>query len=223
MRPRWVRQMRALLLKDLRLELRTRETLVAMVLFSVLAIFLLQFAFQRSESDLTRFAGGLLWVVLAFTSVLGVGRSYVAERDQGVLDGLLVSPVSRLVLISAKAIAIFLYLVAVEVVVVPLVGIFFVKGPYFSELGWILLVCRHRHPGQPDRGARAPRPGSGAAAARDLPALSRSGRDRRIGCHTRHHGRVERPRGVPGVLPVPPGICGNLRRCHVCDLRSGLR
>jgi len=141
MRPRWARQMRALLLKDLRLELRTRETLVAMVLFSVLAIFLLQFAFQRSESDLTRFAGGLLWVVLAFTSVLGVGRSYVAERDQGVLDGLLVSPVSRLVLISAKAIAIFLYLVAVEVVVVPLVGIFFVKGPYFSELGWILLVC----------------------------------------------------------------------------------
>jgi heme exporter protein B len=137
----WARQLRALVLKDLRLELRTRDTLAAMVLFSLLAMILLQFAFGRVESDLTRFAGGLLWVVLALTAVLGVGRSYVAEREQGVLDGLLAAPVSRLVLIGAKALAIAGYLVAVEVVAVPLVGIFFVRGPFFSELGWIVLVC----------------------------------------------------------------------------------
>ncbi|MEW6581534.1 MAG: heme exporter protein CcmB [Actinomycetota bacterium] len=137
----WTRQMRALLLKDLRLELRTRDTLVAMLLFAVLAMLVLQFAFQRVESDLTRFAAGVLWVVMALTSILGVGRSYVAEREQGVLDGLLVAPVSRLVMITAKALAIVAYLAAVEVAVVPMVGVFFVKGPYFSEIGWLILVC----------------------------------------------------------------------------------
>lgn len=141
MTPRWTAQMRALLMKDLRLELRTRDTLVAMVLFSVLAMLVLQFAFQRVEDDLTLFAGGLMWVVVALTAVLGVGRSYVAEREQGVLDGLLVAPVSRLVLMTAKAISIVLYLAALEVIVVPLVGVFFVKGPYFGDLGWIALVC----------------------------------------------------------------------------------
>jgi len=141
MTPRWTTQMRALLMKDLRLELRTRDTLVAMVLFSVLAMLVLQFAFQRVQDNLTLFAGGLMWVVVALTAVLGVGRSYVAEREQGVLDGLLVAPVSRLVLMTAKAISIVVYLLALEVIVVPLVGIFFVKGPYFGDLGWIALVC----------------------------------------------------------------------------------
>jgi heme exporter protein B len=133
--------MRALLLKDLRLELRTRDTLVAMVLFSVLAMLVLQFAFQRVEDNLTPFAGGLMWVVLALTAILGVGRSYVAERDQGVLDGLLVAPVSRLVLMTAKAISIVVYLFALEVIVVPLIGVFFVQGSYFSDLGFIAIVC----------------------------------------------------------------------------------
>jgi heme exporter protein B len=139
--PRWTAQMWALLKKDLRLELRTRDTLIAMVLFSVLAMLVLQFAFQRVEDNLTQFAGGLMWVVLALTAVLGVGRSYVAERDQGVLDGLLVAPVSRLVLMTAKAISIVVYLLALEVIVVPLIGVFFVKGPYFADLGWIALAC----------------------------------------------------------------------------------
>lgn len=141
MTPRWTTQMRALLVKDLRLELRTKDTLVAMVLFSVLAMLVLQFAFQRVEDNLTLFAGGLMWVVIALTAVLGVGRSYVAEREQGVLDGLLVAPVSRLVLMTAKAVSIVVYLLALEVIVVPLVGVFFVKGPYFGDLGWIALVC----------------------------------------------------------------------------------
>lgn len=139
--PSWPRQMKALLLKDLRLELRTREIVVAMVLFAVLAMVIFQFGFGTRDEDLTRFAGGLLWVTLAFTAVLGVGRSYVAEREQRVLDGLLVAPVSRLVLMSAKAIAIVAYLLAVEVIVVPLLGVFFVKGPFAADIGWIMLVC----------------------------------------------------------------------------------
>ena len=72
----------ALVRKDLRLELRTRETIVAMVLFAIVMLAILQFGFGTRDDDLTRFVGGLMWVTLAFTAVLGVGRSYVAEREQ---------------------------------------------------------------------------------------------------------------------------------------------
>ncbi len=137
----WPRQLRALVLKDLRLELRTRDTAVTMTLFVVIAMVILQFGFGTREADLTRFAGGLLWVPLAFAAVLGVGRSYVAEREQRVLDGLLVAPVSRLVMLAARAIAIVGYMLAVQVVAVPLLGIFFVRGPYWGDLGWLFLAC----------------------------------------------------------------------------------
>ena len=135
------RQLAALVRKDLRLELRTRETIVAMVLFAIVMMAILQFGFGTRDDDLTRFVGGLMWVTLAFTAVLGVGRSYVAEREQRVLDGLLVSPVPRVVMLGAKAIAIFLYMTAVEVIVIPLVGVFFVQGPYWDAIGWIAIAA----------------------------------------------------------------------------------
>jgi heme exporter protein B len=140
-RPAWTRQLRALLLKDLRLELRTRDTAVAMVLFAVLAMLIFQFAFGNRGDDLTPYAGGILWATLSLTAVLGVGRSWVPEREQGVLDGILSAPVPRLVLMASKTGAIYAYLLAVEIVAVPLVAIFFVRGSVAGDLGLIALTC----------------------------------------------------------------------------------
>ncbi len=141
MRPSWPTQLKALVLKDLRLELRTRETAIAMMLFVVIAMVILQFGFDVGDRELGQFIGGLLWVPLAFAAVLGVGRSYVAEREQRVLDALLVAPVSRFVMLLARAIAIVGYLLAVQVVAIPLAGIFFVRGEYWSDIGWIFLAA----------------------------------------------------------------------------------
>jgi heme exporter protein B len=135
------RQLGALLLKDLRLELRTRETALAMILFSVVAMITFQFGFGLRADETTPLAGGILWTTLALAAVLGVGRSWVPEREQGVLDGLLLAPVSRTLLIAARAISIVVYLVAVEVVAVPLVALFFVDGPVLGDLALIALVC----------------------------------------------------------------------------------
>jgi heme exporter protein B len=135
------RQMRALLLKDLRLELRTRDTLVAMLLFAVVVMLIFQFALGARDDDLSPGAGGIMWATLALTAVLGVGRSWVPEREQRVLDGILSAPVPRLVLLVAKAGAIYAYLLAVEIVVVPLTSLFFVRSPDVADLGLILVVC----------------------------------------------------------------------------------
>lgn len=141
MSPRTLRQFRALLLKDLRLELRTRDTAIAMLLFSVISMVIFQFAVGTRTEETTPFAGGILWATIALTAVLGVSRTYVPEREQRVLDALLVAPVPRMVLMTSKAVAIVLYLLAVEIIAVPLVGIFFVEGSFAQDLPLILVTC----------------------------------------------------------------------------------
>ncbi len=148
------RQFTALVGKDLRLELRTRQTIVAMLLFSALLMLLFQFGFGSRVSDLntpdglpaqvaniTPFSGGILWATMALTAVLAVGRAWVPEREQRVLDALLTAPVSRSVLMAAKAVSLYLHLLAVELVVVPMTWLFFVRDAEPLALLLIAGVC----------------------------------------------------------------------------------
>src|SRR3954468_5569243 len=111
------RAVEALVRKDLRLELRTRESVPAMVLFSLGAFVLFHFALRRDdvEGDL---AAGILWVTLLFAAVLGMNRLFVTEREEGGFDGFLLAPVDRTALFVAKAAVLFAFLVLVEVAVV---------------------------------------------------------------------------------------------------------
>jgi len=108
----------ALVRKDLRLELRTRESVPAMALFSVTTFVVFHFGLDRSSvaGDL---ASGVLWVTLLFAAMLGINRLFVAEREQGGFDGFLLAPVDRTALLISKALALFAFLVAVELVAVP--------------------------------------------------------------------------------------------------------
>ena len=108
----------ALLRKDLLLELRTRESVPAMALFSVTTLVVFHFGLDRASvsGDL---AAGVLWVTVLLAAMLGVHRLFVAEREQGGFEGFLLAPVDRSALLIAKAAALFAYLVAVEIVAVP--------------------------------------------------------------------------------------------------------
>jgi len=112
----------ALLRKDLLLELRTKESVPAMALFSVTTMVVFHFGLDRASlsGDL---AAGVLWVTLLLAAMLGVNRLFVAEREQGGFDGFLLAPVDRSAMLIAKAAALFAYLVAVEVVAVPAFGV----------------------------------------------------------------------------------------------------
>ena len=141
MSPRSRRQYAALLRKDLRLEFRTRETVVAMGLFSLVVIILFQFTVGSRIGDMRAIAGSIMWATLALGAVLGVGRTWVPEREQRVLDAILVAPVSRLVLLCARATALVIFLLGVQVVVVPLTAIFFVNGTSAVNLLLVAGVC----------------------------------------------------------------------------------
>ena len=113
-----IRTAGAILRKDLAIELRTRESVPAMVLFTVTVFVLFHFGLDRDtlEGDL---ATGVIWVTLLLATVLAVNRLYVAERDQGGFTAILLAPIDRTALWLAKATALFLYLVALELVALP--------------------------------------------------------------------------------------------------------
>jgi heme exporter protein B len=109
---------RAILRKDLRIELRTKESVPAMTLFTVTVYVLFHFGLDRDTLD-GSLAAGVLWVTLLLAAVIGVSRLFAVEREQGGIDGLLLAPVDRTALFLAKAAALFLFLCAVELVAVP--------------------------------------------------------------------------------------------------------
>jgi heme exporter protein B len=113
-----VRTALAVLRKDLLLELRTFETVPAMVLFSIVTFVIFHFGLNRATIE-GQLAGGVLTVTLLFAAMLGINRLFVSEREQGGFDAFLLAPVDRTALLIAKAAALLIFLVALEVVAVP--------------------------------------------------------------------------------------------------------
>lgn len=114
------RQVTAILWKDLRCELRAKQTWSAMGLFALLVLVVFNFAFDLRVEQLAAVAPGVLWIAFVFASLLGLGRTMTAERDQGAMDRLLLCPVDRKAIYVAKLLGNVLFIGVVEVVAVPL-------------------------------------------------------------------------------------------------------
>jgi len=113
----------ALARKDLLLELRARDTLPAMLLFVAAALVIFHFALPSGAGELAGL--GLLWVAIVFTALLGLARAFVAEREQDVLDGLVLAPSDRSAIWFGKALAALTFLAFAELVALPLFALFF--------------------------------------------------------------------------------------------------
>jgi heme exporter protein B len=129
----------ALVRKDLRLELRTRESVPAMLLFSLSTFVLFHFGLDRDTLD-GDLAAGVLWVTVLFAAVLGINRLFVAEREEGGFDGFLLAPVDRSSLLVAKALVLFSFLVVVELAVVPAFALLLLGPPLTQALPALIAV-----------------------------------------------------------------------------------
>jgi heme exporter protein B len=135
------RQFMAILRKDLIRELRTREMLISMILFVLLAMVIFHYAFTVKEgADLTFFTGGMLWVTFIFAMLLGLNRSFAQEKDERCLDGLLLCPVDRVTIFLAKTAGNLIFLLIIQVVAVPIFTLFFVERSYAGDLLQFLVV-----------------------------------------------------------------------------------
>jgi heme exporter protein B len=124
----YLRDSAALARKDLLLELRAKDTLPAMLLFVVATLVVFRFALPGDASD--RVATGLLWVAILFTALLALTRAFVPEREQRVLDALVLAPIDRSTIWIGKSVAVLGFLLAAELVALPAFWIF------FDPLGW---------------------------------------------------------------------------------------
>ena len=129
----------ALVRKDLRMELRTRESVPSMFLFSLSTFVLFRFGLDREtlSGDL---ASGVLWVTLLFAAVLGMNRLFVAEREEGGFDAFLLAPVDRTSLFVAKAAVLFGFLVAVEIAAIPVFAVLLLGPSPFQALPGLLAI-----------------------------------------------------------------------------------
>jgi heme exporter protein B len=122
---RFLGQLRTLIWKDLLVEARGRETVLAGAVFALLVLVIFNFAFDLRVENVAAVAPGILWVTITFVGVLSLGRAFARERDRRTLDGLLLAPVDRSALYLAKVLTSIASMLVVEVVALPVfVGLF---------------------------------------------------------------------------------------------------
>ncbi len=122
---RYLKTILHILRKDIRVEWRGRQGMPVMLVFSLLIVFLFNFALQLSPDLQAGLAAGLLWVSLAFASTLGLNRSVSLERENSALDGLLLAPVDRSAIFFGKSLSNFLFTALVAMVLLPVFSLFY--------------------------------------------------------------------------------------------------
>ena len=132
-------QIGAILGKDLLLELRTRQALFTMTLFSVLTVMLLAFAFEPSGKEVKLIGPGLLWIAFAFSGTIGLEHTLSLEREMGGMEGLLLAPMDRGVIYIAKLAANTLFMFLAEIITLPFFVVFF-NADILSFLPDLLLL-----------------------------------------------------------------------------------
>jgi heme exporter protein B len=110
--------------KDLTLELRSRERVVAMAVFAMLVAVVFSFALDPTVRA-RGIAGAMVWVTVLFAGTLGLGRSFALEREHDALQGLLLAPVDRGAVFLGKFIANLAIVLGVELVIFPVYALFF--------------------------------------------------------------------------------------------------
>jgi len=133
------RQIAVIAAKDLRAELRTKEAINGSLAFSLVILLLFSFAFDPTGDTTREISGGLLWIVFAFAGTLILNRSFARELPNDCLDALIAAPISGAALFLGKAIANYVLLLAMELVSLPIFGIFY-NVRWTAQLPELLLV-----------------------------------------------------------------------------------
>ena len=118
--------------KDLLIEARSREILFTTLFFAVSCVLVFAFGFVREGKPVQDAAAGILWISIAFSGTLALGRAFERERQSETLRALMMAPIDRPALYVGKLLGVLMLLGTVEVVVVPLVAVMF-QAPLFRH------------------------------------------------------------------------------------------
>jgi heme exporter protein B len=122
---RFVVVTRATLTKDLRLEWRSKDAINSMLFFALLVVVVFSISFDPNAEESRQIAGGLVWVAFLFAAVIALNQTWAREVRNQVLDAYRVSPASANSLFLAKALGNFIFVAAIEALMIPLFVIFY--------------------------------------------------------------------------------------------------
>jgi heme exporter protein B len=118
-------QVAAIVWKDFITELKTRELFSSMFIFALLVIIIFVFSVNLSIVGAREIGPGVLWVAFLFAGTIGLNRSFMLEKENGCLQGLLLAPLDRTALYFGKLVSNFVFLLIMEAFILPLFMIFF--------------------------------------------------------------------------------------------------
>ncbi len=119
------RKVIAITWKDALSEMRTREIVFSVLVFTLLVIVIFNFAFGANQETMVLVAPGILWVTFAFAGVLSLNRSFILEKEEGCLEGLMVAPISREVIYIGKMLGSLLFMLIIEAIALPIFAFLF--------------------------------------------------------------------------------------------------
>jgi heme exporter protein B len=140
------RKVWAITRKDIISEFRAREIIVSVLVFVLLVIIIFNFAFGAANEVMKAAAPGMIWVTFAFAGVLSLNRSFIMEKEEGCLEGIMVSPISRDVIYAGKMLSSLVFMLVVEAIALPIFAFLFnlnvlsieiVTITFLSTLGFV--------------------------------------------------------------------------------------
>lgn len=126
--------------KDLKVERRSREMLSSMLVFALLSVILFVFSFELSAGLQKATFAGTLWISLCFAGTLGLTRSFSLERENNSLAALLLSPLDRSTIYFGKALANWVFMLVLAVILTPVAAFFFNLNPFRWVLPGVILL-----------------------------------------------------------------------------------
>lgn len=138
--PSFLRAVAAITWKDLAAELRSRELLSAMLVFSLLVILIFNFALELDITTRRSVTAGVLWTTFAFAGTLGLNRSMAVEKDRGCLDGLLLAPVDRSAIYFGKVLSNLIFMLVVVAIVLPVYSVLYNINLFLPGLLLVILL-----------------------------------------------------------------------------------
>ncbi len=126
--------------KDTLSEMRTREIVFSVLVFTLLVIVIFNFAFGANQETMALVAPGILWVTFAFAGVLSLNHSFIPEKEEGCLEGLMVCPMSREVIYVGKMLGSLLFMLIIEAIALPIFAFLFNLAVFSLQLIVIIVL-----------------------------------------------------------------------------------
>ena len=125
--------------KDLSNEIKTKQTIGMMVIFSSLVVLIFSFAFDPTNNMVKAVIPGLVWLITVFSGILGLNRSFLSEHENDALTGLRSAPIDPSSIYLGKVLANFILVTAVQLVSIPVLFLLF-DYRFFGKVSWFILV-----------------------------------------------------------------------------------